>query len=94
MFFGVIVNVQFVRYNSSMTFGTKGRTRMYFLAILLPPLAILLSGKPFQAFLNIFLLMLGWLPGVIHAVLVVKEVKDDKRMKKQAKLIAKEGSRY
>lgn len=77
-----------------MTFGTKGRTHVYFLAILLPPLAILLSGKPFQAILNIFLLILGWLPGVIHEVLVVKEVKDDKRMKKQAKLIAKEGSRY
>ena len=55
---------------------------MYLLAIVLPPVAVLLSGKPFQAFLNIFLWILGWVPGAIHAVLVVKERKDDKRMEK------------
>ena len=66
---------------------------MYFLAILLPLLANLLSSKPFPALLIIFLLMLDGYQ-FIHVVLVVKEMKDDKRMKKQAKLIAKEGSRY
>ena len=62
---------------------------MYLLAILLPPVAVLLAGKPVQALLNFFLCLLMWIPGVIHAILVVKDSKDDKRMKKQAKLIAK-----
>lgn len=61
---------------------------MYFIAILLPPLAVLLSGKPFQAILNFILTLFGWLPGAIHAVLVVKDKKDNQRMKKQAELIA------
>ena len=62
---------------------------MYFLAVLLPPLAVLLSGKPIQAILNLLLTLLGWLPGAIHAILVVKDKKDDKRMVKQANLISK-----
>ncbi|QTD40597.1 YqaE/Pmp3 family membrane protein [Sporosarcina sp. Te-1] len=61
---------------------------MYFLAVILPPVAVLLSGKPIQALLNLLLTILGWFPGAIHAVLVVKDKKDDKRMVKQAKLIA------
>ena len=39
--------------------------------ILLPPLAVLLCGKPFQAILSIPLTLLGWAPGVIHALFVV-----------------------
>lgn len=62
---------------------------MYFLAVILPPVAVLLTGKPIQALLNLLLTLLGWFPGAIHAVLVVKDKKDDKRMIKQAKLIAK-----
>lgn len=63
---------------------------MYFLAVILPPIAVLLSGKPIQAILNLLLTLLGWVPGAIHAILVVKDKKDDNRMVKQAKLIAKE----
>ena len=55
---------------------------MYILAIILPPVAVLFSGKPFQAILNIFLTLLGWLPGIIHAMFVVKDSKDDARMRK------------
>jgi uncharacterized membrane protein YqaE (UPF0057 family) len=51
----------------------------YFLAILLPPVAVLLCGKPFQFLLNILLTLLGWVPGIIHAVLVVSEYHDDRR---------------
>lgn len=51
----------------------------YFLAILLPPVAVLLCGKPFQFFLNIFLTLLGWVPGVVHAVLVVNDYHEDRR---------------
>lgn len=53
---------------------------MYLVAIILPPVAVLLSGKPFQALLNLILTLLLWLPGAIHAILVVKDNRDDKRM--------------
>lgn len=53
---------------------------LYLLAIILPPVAVLLAGKPFQAILNLVLTLVFWLPGAIHAVLVVKDHKDDKRM--------------
>lgn len=62
---------------------------MYLLAIIFPPLAVLLSGKLFQALLNIILTLFFWIPGIIHAIMVVKERKDDKRMEKQAEIIAK-----
>ena len=51
----------------------------YFLAIVLPPLAVLLCGKPIQFILNIFLTLLLWIPGVIHAILVVNSHLADKR---------------
>ena len=51
----------------------------YFLAIILPPLAVLLCGKPFQFLLNLLLTLLGWVPGVVHAILVVHTHLDDKR---------------
>lgn len=54
----------------------------YFLAIILPPLAVLLCGKPIQFVLNIFLTLLGWIPGVIHAILVVNGHLADKRTNK------------
>ena len=62
---------------------------LYLLAIFLPPVAVLLVGKPFQAFINLLLCFLVWIPAVIHAVLVVNEHKANKRMKKQAELISK-----
>lgn len=62
---------------------------MYLLAILLPPVAVLFSGKPIQALINFFLTLLFWVPGVIHAVLVVNEKKADNRMKRQVVLQAK-----
>ncbi len=55
---------------------------MYLLAIILPPVAVLLTGRPFQALLNLFLTMFLWLPGAIHAILVVNEHKADARARK------------
>ncbi|SDO33568.1 YqaE/Pmp3 family membrane protein [Alkalicoccus daliensis] len=55
---------------------------MWILAILLPPVAVFLSGKPFQAFINLILTLIFYVPGMIHAILVVKENKDDKRMER------------
>ena len=44
---------------------------MILLAILLPPIAVLMCGKPVQSILNFFLTLCLWIPGVIHAILVV-----------------------
>ncbi|MFB6366414.1 YqaE/Pmp3 family membrane protein [Paenibacillus elgii] len=58
---------------------------MYLLAILLPPVAVLFCGKPIQALLNFILTLFFWLPGVIHACLVVHERKQDQRMERMAR---------
>ena len=51
----------------------------YVIAIFLPPLAVFLCGKPFQALLNILLTLCFWIPGVIHALFVVHNHIADKR---------------
>jgi uncharacterized membrane protein YqaE (UPF0057 family) len=53
---------------------------MYLLAILLPPVAVLFCGKPVQALLNLILTCFFWIPGAIHAIMVVHEAKSNKRM--------------
>lgn len=58
---------------------------MYLLAILLPPVAVLLTGRPFQAVLNLILTLLLWVPGAIHAILVVNEHKANQRADRIAK---------
>jgi uncharacterized membrane protein YqaE (UPF0057 family) len=52
---------------------------LYLVAIILPPVAVLLCGKPFQAILNVILTLLFWIPGVVHAVFVVHNHYADKR---------------
>jgi uncharacterized membrane protein YqaE (UPF0057 family) len=44
---------------------------IYVLAIFLPPVAVLLRGTRLQAFLNLVLTMIGYVPGMIHAILVI-----------------------
>jgi uncharacterized membrane protein YqaE (UPF0057 family) len=51
----------------------------YLFAIVLPPLAVLLCGKPIQFLLNILLTLCFWVPGVVHAILVVHDHLEDKR---------------
>ena len=51
----------------------------YLLAILLPPLAVFLCGKPIQGILNILLTLAFWVPGVVHALFVVHSHLADKR---------------
>ncbi|AET61518.1 MULTISPECIES: YqaE/Pmp3 family membrane protein [Paenibacillus] len=51
----------------------------YLLAILIPPLAVLLCGKPGQAILNFILCLFFFVPGVIHALVVVNSHKADLR---------------
>ena len=62
---------------------------MYLLAIFFPPLAVLICGKPIQALINFFLCFLIWIPAVIHAILIVRDHKADKRMERQIKLLKK-----
>ena len=46
---------------------------LYLIAIVFPPLAVLLCGKPVQALISVPLTLLLWIPGVIHACVVVAE---------------------
>ena len=52
---------------------------MYLLAILLPPIAVLICGKPVQALINLVLCLFLYIPGMIHTVMVVNEYRADKR---------------
>jgi len=54
---------------------------LYLVAVVLPPLAVLLSGKPFQALLSLIaqLTLIGWLPATLHALFVVNNHYADKR---------------
>jgi uncharacterized membrane protein YqaE (UPF0057 family) len=63
----------------------------YLLAIILPPVAVLLCGKPVQFILNIFLTMLFWVPGAIHAILVVNSHLADERTDRLVKAIRESG---
>lgn len=52
---------------------------LYLLAILLPPVAVLICGKPIQALLNLVLTICLYVPGAVHACLVVHERYNDRR---------------
>ena len=45
----------------------------YLLALLCPPLAVAFTGKPSQVIVNIFLTLLFVIPGVLHAIAVVRQ---------------------
>jgi uncharacterized membrane protein YqaE (UPF0057 family) len=47
---------------------------IYLIAILLPPVALLMVGKPGQALINIPLCLACGLPGMIHALCVVNDM--------------------
>jgi uncharacterized membrane protein YqaE (UPF0057 family) len=55
---------------------------LYLVAVLVPPLAVLLAGKPFQAILNLILTLLLYVPGLIHALFVVHNHYADKRQER------------
>ncbi len=44
----------------------------YLLAVIFPPVAVLLFGSAKQALLNVLLTLCFWIPGAIHAVLIVQ----------------------
>ncbi len=41
------------------------------LALICPPLAVVLTGRPLTAVLTLALTLLFWVPGMIHAMLIV-----------------------
>lgn len=68
-----------------LTSDSLGRRKMYLLAILCPPLAVLMCGKPVQALVSIPLTLAGLVPGWIHAVLVVSEKKANERARRYSR---------
>jgi len=59
----------------------------YLLAIILPPLSVLIEGKPFQAIINFFLCLLFYFPGAVHAILIVMENKKRKELIELGRII-------
>lgn len=55
---------------------------MYILAIFLPPVAVALCGRPFQALLNLLLCLLLFVPAIVHALFVVAETRRDKALRR------------
>ncbi|MBC8054727.1 MAG: YqaE/Pmp3 family membrane protein [Sphingobacteriaceae bacterium] len=53
----------------------------YFLCILFPPIAVLTTGKMGAFILSIVLTLCFWIPGIIHAVLVVNNYYAERRHK-------------
>ena len=62
------------------------------MAIFAPPLAVLFCGKPFQACLCGILCIFGWLPGMIHAIMVVNDCKSNQRADYAAAVQAHQGA--
>jgi uncharacterized membrane protein YqaE (UPF0057 family) len=63
----------------------------YLIAILLPPLAVLLAGKLFQAIINLALTLLLWVPGMLHALFVVHNFYAEKRQERLAEAVRRSG---
>jgi uncharacterized membrane protein YqaE (UPF0057 family) len=45
----------------------------YFFCVVFPPIAVLMTGRILSFILSLFLTLFGWVPGVIHACLVVND---------------------
>ena len=50
---------------------------IYLIAIICPPFATLIAGKRKQVLFNLLLTVLFYVPGLIHAMSVVKSAHDD-----------------
>ncbi|MHB1079809.1 MAG: YqaE/Pmp3 family membrane protein [Prosthecobacter sp.] len=51
----------------------------YLICILCPPLAVLMTARPFSAALNFLLTLCLWVPGVVHAMIVVNADRVEER---------------
>jgi uncharacterized membrane protein YqaE (UPF0057 family) len=61
---------------------------LYVLAIIFPPLALLFIGRPGHALLNIPLCFLAWIPGIVHAFVVLNNHYAEQRDQRMLKNIA------
>jgi uncharacterized membrane protein YqaE (UPF0057 family) len=59
----------------------------YFLCFLFPPLAVFTTGRVGSLLLNIILTIFFWVPGIIHAILVVNDYYEDKRTRRVVRAI-------
>jgi uncharacterized membrane protein YqaE (UPF0057 family) len=72
-----------------------GGIMLYLLAVLLPPLAVLLAGKPFQAIINLivwlltFLFVVPYVIALLHALFVVHNCYADRRQARLVREMAK-----
>jgi uncharacterized membrane protein YqaE (UPF0057 family) len=57
----------------------------FFLCVIFPPLAVLLTGRIGSFLLSLLLTLLVWLPGVIHAFFVVIDYHNELRFRELAK---------
>ena len=51
----------------------------YFFCVVFPSVAVLMTGRILSFILSILLTLLGWVPGVIHACLVVNDYQAEHR---------------
>lgn len=66
---------------------------LYLIAILLPPLAVALTNRAGAFIANLFLCLLFWIPGIIHAILVVNQHYQDKRTDRVVSAIERQGAK-
>jgi len=59
--------------------GTDVKSLRYFFCVALPPVAVLMTGRILSFILSLLLTLLGWIPGVIHACLVVNDYQAEHR---------------
>lgn len=52
----------------------------YFFCIVLPPVAVLMTGRMGSFLLSLLLTVLGWVPGIVHAALVVNDYHEEQRL--------------
>lgn len=52
---------------------------LYFLAVICPPLAVLFCNRPGSFLINLILTLIFYIPGMIHAILIVADTKAEKR---------------
>jgi uncharacterized membrane protein YqaE (UPF0057 family) len=53
----------------------------FFLCLVLPPVAVFLTGRKGSFLLSLVLTFFGWIPGVIHAFFVVSDYRNEKRIR-------------
>jgi len=62
----------------------KKKALRYFFCVVLPPVAVLMTGRLGSFLLSIVLTLLGWIPAVIHACLVVNDYHEEQRARRYA----------